>query len=586
MAITPTFASPAQQRVPFNELTARPVTKQALHRPAPRLDSWKEIATYLKRSVRAVSRWERLEGLPVHRHHHGKQATVYALPHELDQWLQSRSGQGHAGQLPNKPQAIPATEPVGSVNDKSPLVLAVLPLRNLSDGPEAERFADGLTEELISEIGHCCPRQLRVIALTSAMQYKRTLKTIEEIGNDLRANFILEGSIQRYGDRVRLTARLIAVRDQAHIWADTYEIQLPPIFSLQQSLAQQVVDSVSAEFKLDAKKKWARFGLPSFAAHNAYLEAKSHLLPTQADTMKSVEQLNLAVDRDPTFASGYAELALTYFRRLFWDFPPIVTCKRIKENASMTLKLDPKLARAHSMMAAFELFSAWDWSKAENSIRRAIELNPSDPWGHVVQSAYSLVVGKIHEAVEDLSRIRQLDPQSVETGMWFVIFAYFARRYDLAAKLCQELLQRDPSSAFLHMVFGLNLVQSGEYALALSHCEKAKELGGNSIAQISRACTIYALAGGRDTAERLFQELVTATEVQYTRYIFLAQASACLKMEKETLEFLNKAYEQRDPLLVFLKTDPRFEAFSDLPEFSSLLQRIGLPDHSSGTTLQ
>ena len=299
---------------------------------------------------------------------------------------------------------------------------------------------------------------------------------------------------------------------------------------------------------------------------------------TEGDSTKSIEQLNLAIERDPKFAPAYAELALTYFRRLFWDFPPIVTCKRIEENASKALKLDPKLARAHSMMAAFRLFSAWDWSKAERSARRAIELNPSDPWAHIVRSAYHLVVGELHEAIEELSRVHQLDPQSVETGLWFAIFAYFARRYDLAAKQCQELLQRDPSSAFLHMVFGLNLAQTGEYALALSHCEQANELGDRSITQISRACTIYALAGERDTAERLFQELLAATETQYTRYIFLAHASACLGKHQQTLEWLDKAYEQREPLLVFLKTDPRFDPVSGLAGFHNLLLRLGLPD--------
>jgi TolB-like protein len=580
MAITATLASPVQLQVPLHELPTKPITKQALHNPQSRLDSWKEIATYLKRSVRAVSRWERQEGLPVHRHHHGKQATVYALPHEIDKWLQSRSGQEDAGQLAKDHQAIPSAETGVGITEKGPLVIAVLPLRNLSDGPEEERFADGLTEELISEIGHCCPRQLRVIALTSAMQYKRSSKTIAEIGKELRAHFILEGSIQRYGDRVRLTARVIAVRDQAHIWADMYEIQLPPIFSLQQSLAQQVADSVSAEFKLATEKKRARFVLPSFAAHNAYLQAKSHLLPTQADTLKSVEQLSLAIDRDPAFASSYAELALTYFRRLIWDFPPVVTLKRIKENANFALERDSKLARAHSMLAAFHLMGDRCWSKATRHSQMALDLNPSDAWGRLIRAACCLVTGKHDELAEELRRVPQLDPHSVETCLWFAHLAYLARRHDLAIEYTQKVLQLDTSSAFVHLEMGMNLAQTGEHALALSHCEKARELGASTIVLMSRACSIYALAGQIQKAESLFEDLLVARETQYTRYIFLAHASACLKREQEALDWLNKANEQHDPLLVFLKTDPRFEAFSDLHEFSSLLQRIGLPDHS------
>jgi TolB-like protein/Flp pilus assembly protein TadD len=549
----------------------------------PRLDSWKEIATYVKRGVRTVRRWERQEGLPVHRHRHSKQATVYAFGHEIDSWLERRSAAEDADQFPVDRAPQPSAGPGRETREKDrgirPTIIAILPLRNLGGDSKQERFADGLTEELISEIGQCCPKSLRVIALTSVMQYKQSPKSIGQIGKELGADYILEGGIRLYGRRVRLTARLISARDQAHIWADRYEIHLPPIFSQQQALARQLADSVSAELRMTPRRGRDQTISNTTGAHNAYLEATSHFLPTKGDITKSIEHLHLAIERDPEFAPSYAELALSYLRRLTWDYPPVVTFKRIEEYASKSLKLDPKLARAHSMMAAFQLFRALAWSKAERSTRRAIKLNPSDAWARIVRAAYHLVVGELQEAVEELARVRQLDPQSLETGQWFASFAYFARRYDLASEHCQGIIRLDPSNAYLHMILGLSLVQKGEYALALSHCEKARELGDSSISQISRACSIYALAGERDTAERLFQELVAAKERQYTRYIFLAHASACLGKEQQTLELLDKAYEQHDPLLVFLRTDPRFEQLSGLPSFRNLLRRIGLPRH-------
>jgi adenylate cyclase len=545
-----------------------------------RLDSWKEIANYLKRGVRTVRRWERQEGLPVHRHSHSKQATVYAFVDELEEWLRGRSMREAAGQSPVLHAAHPSASSGPDTDQKDrqvrPAVLAILPLRNLNVGIDQERFADGLTEELISEIGHCCPNRLRVIALTSVMQYKQSAKSIEQIGKELGADYILEGGIRRYGRRVRLTARLIAARDQAHIWADTYEIQLPPIFSVQQGLAQEVAYSVSVQLHATAEKRPHRATHPSVAAHNAYLEGRSHFLPTEGDSTKSIEHLNLAIERDPKFAPSYAELALAYFRRLFWDFPPIVTFKRIEEYASKALKLDPKFARAHSMLAAFHLFGAWSWSKAERSSRLAIKLNPSDAWAQIIRAACHLVVGELQEAIEGLNRVRRLDPQSQETGVWCAIFAYFARHYDLAIEHCREVLQLDPSSAFVHMVLGLNLAQTSEYASALSHCEKALELGDRSISQVSRACSIYALTGEQQSAERLFQELVTMKETHYTRRIFLAQAAVLLRKDQLTLDWLEKSYEQRDPLLVFLKTDPRFDSISGLSRFRNLLRRIGL----------
>ena len=557
---------------------------------SPRLDSWKEIATYLKRGVRTVRRWESHEELPVHRHHHGKQATVYAFANEIDAWLRGRTAKdsaepSSAARTRQRSGAL-GSERCEKPRSDRPVVIAVLPLRNLGGDPQQERFADGLTEELISEIGHCCPKRLRVIAFTSVMPYKQSAKTVAQVGQELGSDYILEGGIHFYGRRVRLNARLIAARDQAHIWADSYEIQLPPIFSPQQQLAQQVADSIFAELRIRPEKQRRRGPVPSIAAHSVYLEATSHFLPTAGDSMKSIEGLNLAIERDPRFAPSYAELALTYLRRLPWDFPPVVTCKRIEEGASSALKLDPKLARAHSMMAAFYLFSARAWSKAERSTRRAIELNASDPWAHIVRSAYHLVVGELDEAIGELIRVRRLDPQSVETGMWFAIFAYFARRHDLTAVHCEELLMRDPSSAFLHMTFGLSLVQKGEYALAIRHCESARELESSSISMTSRASTIYALAGEREIAERLYQELIAAKETQYTRYIFLAHAASCLGKDQETLDWLEKACEQRDPLLVFLKTDPRFDPVSGLPAFRELAVRIGLPDGSDRAPLR
>jgi len=186
-----------------------------------RLDSSKEIATYLRRSPRTVRRWEREEGLPVHRHQHRKKGTVYAFAHEIDAWLKSRLKEERTGHGPVSPTSAPSPSSGGELEKRArlgqPIVIAVLPLRNLSGDCDQERFADGLTEELISEIGLCCPNLLRVIAVTSVLQYKKSPKSIQQIGRELGVDYILEGAIRRYGRRVRLTARLIAARDQAHV---------------------------------------------------------------------------------------------------------------------------------------------------------------------------------------------------------------------------------------------------------------------------------------------------------------------------------------------------------------------------------
>lgn len=226
------------------------------------------------------------------------------------------------------------------------------------------------------------------------------------------------------------------------------------------------------------------------------------------------------------------------------------------------------------------------WPEADKHSKIALDLNPSDAWGRLIRAACCLVTGKHDDLTEELTRVPQLDPHSVETCLWFAHLAYYARRHDLAIEYAQRVLQFDPSSAFVHLMMGMNLAQTGEHTLALGHCEKARELGASTIGLRSMACSIYALAGQVHKAENLFEDLLAAREVLYTRFIFLAHASACLNREQETLEFLNKAYERRDPLLVFLKTDPRFEAFSGVPKLSNLLQRIGLPDHTADDRLR
>jgi tetratricopeptide (TPR) repeat protein len=247
----------------------------------------------------------------------------------------------------------------------------------------------------------------------------------------------------------------------------------------------------------------------------------------------------------------------------------------------MALKLDSKLPRAHTMLAAFHLFGAWDWPRAEATSRRAIQLNPSDALARNIRAAYHVVVGEVEEAVEQLAQAHQLDPRNAEVNVWIAIFAYYARRYDLAIERCQEVFQLDPSLAITHRVLGLCYAQTGDYTRALSHCEKARELGNAALSSLTVATavasSIYALIGERDSAERLLQQLVAAKEQQYIRYVLLATASVGLGNHEQTLGWLEKAYEQRDPLLVFLEADPRFDPLSALPRFRKLLRRIGLP---------
>jgi len=545
------------------------------------LDSWKGIAAYLKRSPRTIRRWEHQEGLPVHRHLHSKEATVYAFANEIDAWRKSRSAAVGQRQLASSqvPKHLQQPAPGGDQKtaQTAPILIAILPLRNLSGDPAQERFADGLTEEMILDVGSCCPGRLRVIASTSVMQYRHSHKSVGEIGRELGVDYVLEGGIRRYGRRVRLTARLITPRDQANIWAHTFEIQLPPIFSLQQSLAQRVAESLAGHFRLTPSPSRHRAVPYSASAYDAYIEGRSFYLPTDEDIKKKLEYFYLAIDREPKFSRSYAELALVYSGRLYRDYPPVITLMRIEEHAAKALKLDPRLARALSMMAAAHLFRAWNWPQAEASSRRAITLNPSDPTARIVRAAYYIAVGEPEKGMEELEQARHLGPQSPDLLFWFAELAFVARHYDWAIERGQEMLQLHPSPGVAHVLLGCCYAQKGAHQLALSHCEKAGELLGTSVLAAAEVCSTYALVGERGAAARLLDKLVASEEERYVRYIGLAQAAVALGNDEQTLDWLEKAYEQHDPLLVFLKADPRFDTLSGNPRFRKLVRRIGLP---------
>ena len=558
--------------------------KPSIVTPSPglRLDSWKEIAAYLKRSPRTVSRWEREEGLPVHRHLHRKKETVYAYTDKIEAWLKSRRKK----EITNHGLGPPTSDPSRGLAESSKpdvfsprtLLIAVLPLRNLNGQPAKESFADALTDEFISALGHLSPERLRVIAFTSVAHYKQSTKSIRQIGKELGVDYVMEGGVRWYGRRVRVTARLIAARDQAQVWADSFEIQLPPLFALQQGLAGQLVGALSAKLGVTPTGRLRPESCCNRAAHDAYLAGTAHFGWGEADLKKCSEDFSRAIELDPNCAAAHAELALAYYRLGFlYDYPPIVTWEINKEHALKALKLDPGLARAHAALATYNLFSAWNWSAAEASSDRAINLNPSDKTARVIRAAYCLVVGKLDEAADHLSAALRLDLQSPGVGTAMAIFGYFAGRYDMALERFQRIVKRDPSSALAHLGLGLCFAQKGDYGRALVNCQKARKLSSGQILYAATLCDVYARAGQRKPAERLLQDLVDAGKQQYMRYIHLAYASVGLVDTGQTLDWLEEAYEQRDPLLVFFRSDPRFEPLSRSARFRNLLGRIGLP---------
>jgi Flp pilus assembly protein TadD len=314
------------------------------------------------------------------------------------------------------------------------------------------------------------------------------------------------------------------------------------------------------------------------AAHSAYLSGTRLFQWSKTEIKKSIDLFSRAIEIDPKCALAYAELGTAWFRLgLLCDYPPAGTLWVTRELALKALALDPELCRGHAAMAAWNLYGAWNWSEAEASSGRAVELNPSDGRARMLRAACHLVGHRLDEAVEEVRQALRLDPLSSVMGSGLVIVGFLARSYDRAIEGCQKLLSHNASSALVHMILGACFAQKGDYAPAHTHCEKARALGKGQIIYTATLSYVYGLAGRRTSAERLVKELVTLSKHQYVRYIFLAAAAVNLGNNDRTFEWLEKAYEQHDPFLVFLKADPRFDPLSRSARFRNLLGRIGLP---------
>ena len=310
---------------------------------AERLDSWKEIAAYLRRQVRTVNLWEKTEGLPVHRHLHSKRGTVYAFKSELDEWRKGRASSGLA--------AVPGSR-------RSRIMIAVLPFENLSRDTSENYFSDGLTEEMISQLGRVSPDCLGVIARTSSMHYRNYDKGIAAIGADLDVEYILEGSVRRAGERVRITAQLISVKGQSNVWSQSYDREVADIFLLQTEVASRIAASIVAELNPGgAANSTKAGGTTSSEAYEAYLKARNYWNQrTEESLLKAVHYFSQALARDPKLAVAHGGLGDTYnVLAVYGVLPPHEAMPLAKAAALRALEINPELGEAHACLADVQL---------------------------------------------------------------------------------------------------------------------------------------------------------------------------------------------------------------------------------------
>jgi TolB-like protein/Flp pilus assembly protein TadD len=452
--------------------------------------------------------------------------------------------------------------------------LAVLPLRNLSGDPGQEYFADGMTEELITDLAKIGP--LRVISRTSVMHYKGSDRPLPEIARALNVDAIVEGSVLRSKDRVRITAQLVEGTSDRHLWAESYERDLKDVLALQSEVAQAIASQIEVTLSPAAEAGLARGARPvSSEAHEAYLKGRYHWnrrMP--ADLKKSIEYFQQAIEREPDYGLAYAALSLAYVTfATWWVEPPTRAFPRARAAALKALEVDEGLADAHTALANTKCLYEWDWSGAEREFRRVTELSPNDPTAHEDYGFCLALMGRIEEAIAEVKLARDLDPLSLSINGHLGEIYRLARQYDAAIDQFRKAQDLNPSFPQPHAWMAMTYAHMGRLKEGLVEGEAAQRFWGQPLPMNGY---VLALSGRR--AEAL--DILAGVRHGRTYFppFFEAMIYAGLGEDDRMFEALERAFVEREDGVSRLKVDPTFDRWRSDPRFKVLLRRMNFPE--------
>ena len=465
----------------------------------------------------------------------------------------------------------------GAIEERAPasedrVLLAVLPFENLGGSRKDDSFADGLTEELITQLGRLNAARLGVIARTSSMAYKSTDKTIERIGRELGVSYVLEGSARRAGGRVRIAAQLIQVSDQTHVWAESYEGSLEDILALQSSVARAVAKQI--ESRLLPQESSAKV-VPE--AYEAYLQGR-YLWHRRSgsDLDASIRSFQHAIECDPAYASSYAGLADSYLSLLDHNvMQPREATAKARPLLATALRLDESLAEAHSSLA-HAAFHEFDWPAAEREFMRALELNPSCSTALHYGSNFLVAMKKFDEAVAMAEEERRLDPVSPSVHSNLAAILWFAGRLERSVAMGEKAVELNPGYGRAYEDLGRAYEQTGELDRAIEAFEKTIALEPFAHGTLASLAHAYALAGRRDEATRIVGELEEAAKTRFVSAYGFALIHTALGNRDEAFIWMDKAVDERSSSMPFIDVNPRIAPLRGDPRFEKLRRRVGL----------
>jgi serine/threonine-protein kinase len=454
-------------------------------------------------------------------------------------------------------------------------LIAVLPLKNLSADPENEYFSDGITEDIIAQLSKLT--DLRVIAATSVQRYKNSKKAVAEIGRELGVATLLEGSVRRVGDRVRIVSELVDARTAQQLWAETYDRDLRDIFAIQTEVSRSIAVALKGELSPAEAARLEKTPVKDLDAFNLYLKGRYYWNKRTSEGLKQgIEYFKQAIGKDPSYALAYSGLADSYNLLAQYGISPAEEVRpRAKEAATRALALDPTLAEPHVSQALVE-HAEFGWAAAEAEFRRAIDLNPSYATAHHWYANYLAQSGRFDDAVAEIKRAQQLDPLSIGINTAFGAVLYLARRNDEALAQLKTTLDMDPNFAQAHGALAEVYVQKRAYAQALDEYNNVRALAGETADLRASLGYLYAVSGRPGTALQLVDELGRQRGPEAAAPGSLAVVYAALGQRDRAFAWLDKAYAERDAWLLFLKVEPKFDNLRSDPRFDMLLRRTGL----------
>jgi serine/threonine-protein kinase len=474
-------------------------------------------------------------------------------------------------------QLAPAEAPRSTTSDSAATAersIAVLPFMNLSSDPENEYFSDGITEEILNALVKVS--DLKVASRTSAFAFKGHQGDVREIAEKLAVATVLEGSVRKAGNRVRITGQLISARDGYHLWSETYDRQLEDIFAIQDDIAQAIVTALKATLAVDEGEKLVVPTTDNLEAYTLYLKGRfEYNKDTEESLRRSLDLYQQALAQSPGYAKAWAGIADSWMHLADDYVPPQQGYMAAKEAAEKALELEPGLAEAHTARGKVLGWYEWDFAGGELALRRAVGANPNYADAHWALGSLLPTTGHMKEALQEIRAALELDPLSHVTSYWNARFLLYARRLEEAIEQSLRTLNLDPRFAHGHAIVGRALLLQGKPEEAVAALRRSAQVGSSKTFQAFLAYGL-ATAGHEAEAREILERIAPAGRTNYVREEILAAVCGALGDKDEAFRHLERAYEERSAGLIYLHLDPMYDSLREDPRFDALVKKIGL----------